>query len=157
VGSAYNWAVYMRGSPLVHLVKLPWQVNHWDNYADEPGKKADDLDVLDELDVWIAHLPILRNHPDLFEWVNRHYQVAAAFYDQATYEELARRTAGAGACRRARGSCATSRWRTARRGASASSCSAAATRSCRPRSWAGSATTGRPTRASRATTAWSTA
>lgn len=88
VGSAYNWAVYMRQSPLVHLVKLPWQLNSWNGYTPESRKREQDLDALDELDAFVTHLPILENHPDLFEWVNRHFAVAAAFYDQATYEEL---------------------------------------------------------------------
>jgi hypothetical protein len=88
VGSAYNWAVYMRQSPLVHLVKLPWQLNAWSSYDEASKKRQHDMDTLDELDVFIAHLPILANHPDLFEWVNLHYAVTAAFYDQATYEDL---------------------------------------------------------------------
>ena len=88
VGSAYNWAVYMRQSPLVHLVKLPWQLNSWASYSEESRKRQDDFDALDELDVLITHLPILDTQPDLLDWVNRHFAVTAAFYDKRTYEDI---------------------------------------------------------------------
>jgi hypothetical protein len=79
----YNWAVYMRQSPLVDLHKLPWQLNFWNKYESE--KKVADMEMLRELDVFIVHLPTLTENPDLFECVNEEFEVAAAFYDQATF------------------------------------------------------------------------
>jgi hypothetical protein len=84
IAADYNWAVYMRQSPLLDLHKLPWQINFWKKY--DSGQKVADMEVLGEMDVFIAHLPMLTEHPDLFEWVNANFEVQAAFYDQATYE-----------------------------------------------------------------------
>ncbi len=107
VGSAYNWAVFLRNSPLVEVVKLPWQLNMWKQYDKSAShgaqERADDMDAIAELDVLIVHLPILKENPDLMGWVNAHFEVAGAFYDQRTYEEigpiyvLERRTGAPGA------------------------------------------------------------
>ncbi|MBL8857038.1 MAG: glycosyltransferase family 39 protein [Planctomycetes bacterium] len=92
VGCAYHWAVYLRHTPLVEMVKLPWQLNLWSKYADLPGggmvEKGEDFATLEELDLFIVHLPILSQNPDLMRWVNAHYEVAAALYDQRTYDDL---------------------------------------------------------------------
>jgi hypothetical protein len=84
VASAYNWAVYMRQSPLIDLYKLPWQLNFWKRYVED--KKAADMTELAEMDLFIAHLPTLSENPDLFEWVNAHFEVLAGFYDQAAFD-----------------------------------------------------------------------
>lgn len=96
VGCAYNWAVFLRASPLIEVVKLPYQLNMWKQYeeatASKPERgnpeKTEDFAALEELDVFLVHLPIFSQHPDLLTWINAHYQVVGAFYDQATYEEL---------------------------------------------------------------------
>jgi hypothetical protein len=92
VGSAYNWAVFLRQSPLLEVVKLPWQLNMWKQYEKWEGQgvkeHADDMAEIETLDVLLVHLPILSNNLDLMAWVNAHFEVAAAFYDQATYEEI---------------------------------------------------------------------
>lgn len=92
VGSAYNWAVFLRQSPLVKVVKLPWQLNLWKKYEkqDDHGlrEKSDDFAALEELDVLIVHLPILSQNKDLMTWIDAHYEIAGALYDQRTYEDI---------------------------------------------------------------------
>jgi 4-amino-4-deoxy-L-arabinose transferase-like glycosyltransferase len=83
----YNWAVYLRQSPLIQLVKLPWQVNLWNHRLTSPAKRAMVMSELSEAEIFVVHQPVLTNAPDLFDWVNRHFQVVAAFYDQPTYEK----------------------------------------------------------------------
>ncbi len=83
----YNWAVFQRESPLVDLVKLPWQLNLWKNRILTEAKKNELYSVLPDFDILVLHDPILRTNPDLHEWVNRHYQVCGALYDQRTYAE----------------------------------------------------------------------
>lgn len=92
VGCAYHWAVYLRFSPLVAAEKLPSQLNMWRQF--EPAEDGfvrehlAALDELDEYDVFLVHLPILTSSTELLGWINTHYQVDAAFYDQETYEDL---------------------------------------------------------------------
>jgi hypothetical protein len=45
------------------------------------------MSELSEAEIFVVHQPVLTNAPDLFDWVNRHFQVVAAFYDQSTYEK----------------------------------------------------------------------
>jgi hypothetical protein len=108
VGFAYHWAVYCRHSPLVEVVKLPWQLNLWKQYEElkQGGlrEKADDFATLEDLDVFVVHLPILSGNDDLMRFVNTRFEVIAAFYDQRTYDDIgpifvmARRTGSAHAC-----------------------------------------------------------
>ncbi|MCY2961575.1 MAG: glycosyltransferase family 39 protein [Planctomycetota bacterium] len=93
VAAAYHWAVFRRGSPIVDPVKLPWQLNMWSQYM--PDEKSgfvtqhnEDLAALEEVDVFLVHLPILSEHPELMRWVAAGFEVAAAFYDQSTYGDL---------------------------------------------------------------------
>jgi hypothetical protein len=92
VGSAYNWAVFLRNSPLVEVVKLPWQLNMWKQYKPTADgrvlEKSDDMDAIADLDVLIVHLPILKENPDLMAWVSAHFEIATALYDQVTYEDI---------------------------------------------------------------------
>lgn len=83
----YNWAVYLRESPLVELVKLPWQVNLWQSRLTSTTHKAQVMSELAEAEIFVVHQPVLTNAPELFAWVNEHFQVVAAFYDQETYEK----------------------------------------------------------------------
>ena len=86
VGSAYNWAVYMRESAEVELVKLPLQLNAWKVYTDT--EKARDLAALEELDVFITHQPMIASYPDLMAWVSEHYEVLEMFYERDVHADL---------------------------------------------------------------------
>lgn len=93
VAAAYHWAIFRRGSPIVDPVKLPWQLNRWKQYAPDPEtgfvrEHADDLAALEDVDVFIVHLPILTENPELMRWVASSFFVANAFYDQETYDDL---------------------------------------------------------------------
>lgn len=103
VGSAYNWAVYMREEPSVELVKLPLQIDLWKHY--DAAQRARDLAVLEDLDLFLVHHPILGENPDLTAWLGEHFEVAGFFYDRSAQEEigplylLQRRSAAAHAAR----------------------------------------------------------
>ncbi len=86
VGSAYNWAVYMREEPSVELVKLPLQVDLWKHY--DAAQRARDLAVLEELDLFLVHHPILGENPDLTAWIGAHFEVVGLFYDRSAQEEI---------------------------------------------------------------------
>lgn len=93
VAYAYHWAVFLRQSPLVQVVKLPWQLNLWQKYTEAREgagirEKSEDFAALVELDLFVVHLPILSGNPDLMSFVNRHFEVIAALYDQRTYEDI---------------------------------------------------------------------
>ncbi len=102
VGYAYHWAVYLRHSPLVQVAKLPWQLNLWKQYEKKVDhgslEKAEDFAAIEDLDLFVVHLPILSSNPDLMSFVNARFEVLAALYDQRTYDDigpifvLARRT-----------------------------------------------------------------
>lgn len=86
VGSAYNWAVYMRESPEVELVKLPHQLNAWKFYDDT--EKGRDFAALEELDVFITHQPMIASYPDLMAWVSEHYEVLQLVYERDVHADL---------------------------------------------------------------------
>ncbi len=84
VAAAYHWAVFQRNGPQIDNVKLPWQLNLWNKYT--PAQKAADFASIEQLDVFVVHLPVLQDNLDLLAWTSAHFQVEAAFYDQETYE-----------------------------------------------------------------------
>lgn len=92
VGCAYHWAVFLRESPRVDVVKLPWQLNMWKQYEKKPDggqrEKTEDFAALEDLDVLVVHLPIFSQHRDLMEFLNARFEIAAVFYDQRTYDDL---------------------------------------------------------------------
>jgi hypothetical protein len=103
LSAAYHWSMLLRESALVELVKLPHHLDGWNHYAAEwqalqeageappettPEKWQADFDELESLDYFITHLPVLTQHPDLFDFVNRRYVVLACFYDRVVYETL---------------------------------------------------------------------
>ncbi len=93
VAAAYHWAVFRRGSPVVDPVKLPWQLNEWEKYrADETTgivrEHVEDMSALEDVDVFLTHLPILSEHPELMRSVAARFEVETAFYDQTTYGDL---------------------------------------------------------------------
>jgi len=81
VACSYHWAVYLRDSPDVALIKLPAQLDQWEFY-DQRTKDAD-LGTIASLDWFIAHLPVLTERRDLLEVVNEYFAVEAAFFERA--------------------------------------------------------------------------
>lgn len=73
VAAAYNWAVYLRQEPGVELIKLPHQLTGWPAFDDV--KKGRDLATIEELDLFVAHQPVLSQHPELLAWVSEHFDV----------------------------------------------------------------------------------
>jgi hypothetical protein len=73
----FHWAVLLRESEDVELVKLPVHVDHWDSYAEDAREAT--LAAIEGLDWLIAHLPALTEHPELMQLVARDF---AAFYDR---------------------------------------------------------------------------
>ncbi len=92
VAAAYHWAVFQRNVPQIDEVKLPAQLNLWKTYVAGPNghvvEHVDNMAAIEELDVLLVHLPILTENPELLRWVAQHFEVAGAFYDQATYGGL---------------------------------------------------------------------
>jgi hypothetical protein len=86
LSAAYHWAMFLRESSDVELVKLPHHLDGWKGYDAE--SRAEDFAMLATLDAFITHLPVLTEHPDLFEVVNRDFAVAGAFYDRVVYDSL---------------------------------------------------------------------
>jgi hypothetical protein len=83
----YNWAVFQRESPLVELCKLPVQLSLWDSAALSRARRDELLECLPGFDVLVLHQPVLAEHPDLFRWTSRHFQVCGVLYDKRTYEK----------------------------------------------------------------------
>jgi len=100
VSCAYHWAVFLRESRDVELIKLPKHLDHWFHYTEE--EREADLEAIASLDWFITHLPILTERPRLMEAVNRDFAVRGVFYDRREFEGLgpiyvlARRTGAAG-------------------------------------------------------------
>ncbi len=82
VASAYNWAVYLRDSPEIDLVKLPWQLDRWPDYT--PEQREEDLRALGAIDLFLVHTPVLRANPELLDFLAARFAVVAAVYDQTT-------------------------------------------------------------------------
>ena len=92
VASAYNWAVFLRHSPRVHLVKLPAQMNMWKQYPRRENGRVREheeiLATLEECDALILHMGVLAQDARLGAHIARDFDAAAAFWDQSVYEEL---------------------------------------------------------------------
>jgi len=92
VASAYNWALYLRHSPRIELVKLPAQLNMWRQHkagADGRVREHEEiLATLEELDALILHPAILQQDADLAARVAAQFDVVAAFWDQPRYRDL---------------------------------------------------------------------
>jgi len=83
---AYHWGVMLRESKHVELIKLPHQIDGWASFTDE--MKQADLDAIATLDWFIAHLPVLRDHPDLMAAVNQDFEIEAVLYDRFSFQGL---------------------------------------------------------------------
>ncbi|MBK7874626.1 MAG: glycosyltransferase family 39 protein [Planctomycetes bacterium] len=103
IAAAYNWAVYLRQEPGVELVKLPHQLTGWPKFDD--AQKGRDFAVLEELDLFVAHQPVLSQHPDLLEWTAAHFDVRELVWGHGRQTEtgplylLERRTSSRSAAR----------------------------------------------------------
>lgn len=86
VACAYHWAVFLRESSRVELIKLPHHLDHWNRY--DADQRRADLDEIHGLDWFITHLPLLTEHEELFEAVNRDYAIHSVLYERATFEDL---------------------------------------------------------------------
>ncbi|MFT5051426.1 MAG: hypothetical protein ACI8QZ_002842 [Chlamydiales bacterium] len=86
--SAYHWAVYLRESKDVDLVKLPHHLDHWVQYT--PAEREESLEAIAELDYFITHLAVLSNpeHSDLMAHVNGLFEIEAMLWDQAVFEHI---------------------------------------------------------------------
>ena len=82
--SSWNWAVFMRESSRVELIKLPHHLDLWATYDEEEHRE--DLEAIAELDVFITHLAVLLNFPEVFAAVNEHFEVTALLYDPLVFE-----------------------------------------------------------------------
>ncbi len=99
VVSAYHWAVYLRESRELELIKLPWQLDDWAKYDKE--QRTEDLLAVSTADWFLVHLPVLTNHPELMSAVNAWFKVVGFFWDHRDFEDIGpvfvlerRRTAG---------------------------------------------------------------
>lgn len=86
VACAYHWAVFLRESGGVNLIKLPKHLDHWFQYTEE--ERLADLEAIASLDWFITHLPILTERPRLMEAVNRDFAVRGVFYDRREFDGL---------------------------------------------------------------------
>lgn len=82
VVSAFHWAVFLRESAAVRLIKLPRHLGYWAQYSAE--EKALDFDTLSRVDYFLTHLPELTAQPEILAEVSRLFAVEAAFYDRAS-------------------------------------------------------------------------
>jgi hypothetical protein len=86
VACAWHWAVFLRESAEVELVKLPHQLDRWP--ALDAELRGDDLEAIGSLDAFITHISVLLASPDLFGAVNERFEVDSVFYRRETFEDL---------------------------------------------------------------------
>ena len=86
VVSSYHWAVFLRESPRVELLKLPRHLDTWAHMQE--WERAADLTAIASLDYFLVHLPTLTERPLLMEAVNRDFAVRAVFFERAAYAGL---------------------------------------------------------------------
>jgi len=84
VASSWNWAVFLRESSRVELIKLPHHLDAWAAYDEEA--RREDLEAIAELDVFITHMAILLNFPEVFAAVNERFEVATLLWDPLVFE-----------------------------------------------------------------------
>lgn len=87
VTSSYHWAVYLREPPELELIKLPYLLDDWATKM-TPEQQAECIAMLDEVEWFVAHLPVLQNHPGLMAEVNARFQVERYLWDRATFEDI---------------------------------------------------------------------
>ena len=85
VACAWHWAVFLRSSADVELVKLPDQLDGWQGYDEQQRRES--LAALGVLDAFITHIAVLYDFPEVLAAVTRDFDVAAMLYDRATFED----------------------------------------------------------------------
>ncbi len=83
---SWHWAVYLRETRDVGLVKLPWHLDYWERYDAE--QRAADAEALAALDAFCVHLPLLQSHPEVHALVNELFEVHAVLYDDVAFEHV---------------------------------------------------------------------
>ena len=86
LGSAYHWAVFLRNSPNVKLVRTPYAFDPWQQLSKLGRTRV--LRFLIDCDWLLIHHPALSNDPEFFRWVSEHFEVHAAFYDREVHGKL---------------------------------------------------------------------
>lgn len=86
VSAAYHWAMYLRESPIIDLVKLPHHLDSWKGY--EPHEQQSDFETIESLEWFVTHLPVLTLDPALMRAFNQHFEVYGAFYHQDVWKGL---------------------------------------------------------------------
>ena len=86
VASAYNWAVFGRGSGDVRIVKLRQHIDQW-HYLDEE-QRAGVIEQLGWIHWLVMHGTIFPLHEDLTTAINEHFEVAASFWNEDSPPEL---------------------------------------------------------------------
>lgn len=86
VAAAYDWAVYLRASPDVEMVRFYHIFSHWSGVDER--MRARDTRILSELDWFLVHLPMLSARPDLLGVVNELFEVEAMLWDPRDFEDI---------------------------------------------------------------------
>jgi hypothetical protein len=81
VSCSFHWALFLRESSDIDLIKLPKHLDHWAHYT-EVERNAD-LGTLASLDWFIVHLPTLTTlDPNLMKQVNNLFSPRAVFFER---------------------------------------------------------------------------
>ena len=86
VACAWHWAVFLRESSSVELIKLPHQLDRWPMLDEQ--SRADSLRAIEELDCFISHIAVLLGSPNLFRAINAQFEVDAVLYDREVFDDL---------------------------------------------------------------------
>ncbi len=86
VASTWHWAVFLRESARVELIKMPHQLDRWPNL--DSAFRDDDLEAIASLDMFVTHLAVLLGSADLFDAINAQFEVDAVLYDREAFENL---------------------------------------------------------------------
>ncbi|MEM7308063.1 MAG: glycosyltransferase family 39 protein [Planctomycetota bacterium] len=90
VAAGYHWAVRFRGRGQVEDVKLSYPLYAW-GALDEVGRVAAVANLrseLERIDWFVSHQQLIEQDPAIAAAVNERFEVAAAYYEEGTYEEL---------------------------------------------------------------------
>ncbi|MCA8979268.1 MAG: hypothetical protein H6831_16455 [Planctomycetes bacterium] len=84
--SAWHWAVFLRDSKDVELIKLPHYLDGWEGY--DEAERAADFAALADVDAFVTHFGVLMPRPELFALFAREFEVAGMFFDHETYRDV---------------------------------------------------------------------
>jgi hypothetical protein len=86
VASAYHWAVFLRESADIELVKLPHHLDWWPRYEDE--QRGENVIALLGVDWFLVHLPILHQFVDLTRNPGPAFEVVDVLWDRRYFEDM---------------------------------------------------------------------